>query len=60
MDKRIIAFIDTEIEKHKFHFNKNPISIDHVDFDEILLYAARFILVKRVLNILLFAKRMKI
>ena len=28
MDKRIIKFDDTEIEKYKFHQHRRPISID--------------------------------
>ena len=39
------------IDKHKFPYPKNPTLIDDVDIDEI-----RFVLVKRVLNTLLFTK----
>ena len=31
MDKKILKF-DTEIEKHKFHQHKIPISINNKDF----------------------------
>ena len=31
MDKEIIKFDDTEIEKHKFHQHKGPILIDNID-----------------------------
>ena len=31
MNKEIITFCDTEIEKLKFHCHKNPILIDDVD-----------------------------
>ena len=44
MDKKVIKFGDTEIEKHKFHQHKSPI---------------RFLLVKRVLSILLVTKMIK-
>ena len=37
MDKKIIAFRDTEIEKHKFHCHKNPILIDDVYINKITL-----------------------
>ena len=35
MDKKIIAFRDTEIEKHKFHCHKNPILIDDAYINKI-------------------------
>ena len=31
MYKAVIEFGDNEIEKHKFHYHKNPISIDGID-----------------------------
>ena len=31
MDKKVIKFGDTEIEKHKFRQHKSPISINSVD-----------------------------
>ena len=34
--QKIITFGWTEIEKHKFHKRKNPISIFNVDINEIL------------------------
>ena len=37
MDKKIIAFRDTEIEKHKFHCHKNPILIDDAYINKITL-----------------------
>ena len=37
MDKKTIAFGDTEIEKHKFHCHKNPSLIDDPDIDKILI-----------------------
>ena len=33
MGKEIITFIDTEVEKHKFHKGKSQISIDDVNVD---------------------------
>ena len=35
MDKKIIKFGDTEIEKHKFYQHKNPILITNIDINEI-------------------------
>ena len=37
MDKKIIAFRDTEIEKYKFHCHKNPILIDDAYINKITL-----------------------
>ena len=37
MDKKIIKFDDTEIEKYKFHQYKRPISIDNIDFNKIVV-----------------------
>ena len=36
MNKEILTFGDTQIEKHKFRY-KNPILIDDVDIDKILI-----------------------
>ena len=33
MNKNVITFGDTEIEKQKFHHSKYPINISNVDFD---------------------------
>ena len=55
MYKAVIEFGDNEIEKRKFHYHKNPISIDGIDLIKDW-YPARFCLVKRVLNILLITK----
>ena len=35
--KKIVAFSDTKIEKHNFHYLKNSILIDDVDIDKILI-----------------------
>ena len=35
MDLKIIKFDDTEIEEYKFHQNKNPFSINHIDINDI-------------------------
>ena len=35
MDKQIIKFDDTEIEKYKFHQYKSPISIGNIDVHKI-------------------------
>ena len=37
MDKKIIKFDDTEIEKYKFHQCKRPISIDNINFNKIVV-----------------------
>ena len=54
MDKKIIDFDDTE--KCKFYQHKSPISINHVDINEIVV-SISFLLVKKILNILLVTKR---
>ena len=46
MSKEIIKFDDTEIEKHKFHQHKNPISIYHVDINKIVA-SSKFCLGKK-------------
>ena len=33
MNKNVITFGGTEIEKQKFHYSKYPINISNVDFD---------------------------
>ena len=55
MYRKFITFGDTEIEKHKLHQNKSPISINNIDINEII----RFFLVKGVLNTLLVTKMVK-
>ena len=35
MDKKVIKFDDTEIEKQNFHQYKRPISIDNIDVNKI-------------------------
>ena len=37
MDKKIIKFDDTEIEKYKFHQHGSPIYIDNVDINKIVV-----------------------
>ena len=37
MDKKIITFDDTEIEKYIFHQYKRPNSIDNIDFNKIVV-----------------------
>ena len=53
MDKKIIKFGDTKFEKIK---QKSPISINNIDIRCLI----RFLSVKRVLNILLVTKMVKI
>ena len=57
MNKEILIFNDIVIDKRKFHYSKNPIFIDNVDIDKILI-SKRFLLVKRVKNALLVTKIM--
>ena len=58
MDKEIVTFGDTEVEKDKFHQYKTPISIYNVDISEIVVSTV-FLLIKKVLNILLGTKMVK-
>ena len=37
MDKTIIKFDDTEVEKYKFHQHKSPFLIDNIDINKILV-----------------------
>ena len=52
MDKKIINFSDTEIEKHKFHQHKRPISINNIDINTTVVP-------NKVLNISLVIKMVK-
>ena len=36
MDKKVITFGDTEIEKHEFHQHKSRILIDNMDINKIV------------------------
>ena len=38
MEKTIIKFGDTEIEKRKFHQNKRPISIKNININKIVVF----------------------
>ena len=38
MDKKIINFDNNEIEKYKFHQYKNPISINNIDINKIIVF----------------------
>ena len=58
MDKEILTFGDIQVEKHKFHQYKSPISINGVDISKIIV-SNRVSLVKKVLNILLGTKKVK-
>ena len=55
MDKKIIKFDDTEIEKYKFHQHKSPISIDNIVMNKIVVPITSH-MVKRILNIFLAIK----
>ena len=37
MEKTVIRFGDTEIEKQKFHQHKRPISIENIDVNKIVV-----------------------
>ena len=37
MDEKTIKLDDTEFEKHKFHQHKNPISINYIDINKIVV-----------------------
>ena len=37
MNKDIITFSNTDIEKRKFHYSKYPINIKNVDVDKIII-----------------------
>ena len=37
IDKKIIKFVDTEIEKQKFHQHKSPILITNIDINKIVV-----------------------
>ena len=49
MEKTIINFGDSEIEKQKFHQYNSPILINNIDISEILV-SVKVFLVKRVLR----------
>ena len=61
MDKKIMKFGETEIEKHKFHQDENRILIYNIDINKILEFAllTKFLMVKWVLNISLVTKMVK-
>ena len=59
MEKIIIKFGDTEIEKQIFQQHKRPISIKNIDINKIK-DVMRSLLVKRVLNISLAIKMLKL
>ena len=59
MEKIIIKFGDTEIEKQIFQQHKRPISMKNIDINKIK-DLMRSLLVKRVLNISLAIKMLKL
>ena len=58
INKEIITFGDIEIEKRKLHYHKNPILIDYLDIDKILIPSKVFSGEKKIINILLVTKMM--
>ena len=59
MEKKIIEFNYTEIEKCKFYQHESLILIDNIDINKIAVYLIRSLLLKRILNILLAIKVIK-
>ena len=59
MDKKIITFCDTEIEKLKFDQHKSPILINNIDINKIEVSNKVSFGKKRILNILLATKIVK-
>ena len=60
MNKNIIKFDNTEIEEHKFHQNKSPISINSLDINKIIgSNNNNFLMVNKILNNLLPIKLLK-
>ena len=55
MNKKIIKFGDTEIEKQKFQQHESSILINNIDINKII----GSLLVKRALNILLITSMLK-
>ena len=58
MDKNIIKFDSTEIEKYKFHQHKSSFLIANIDINKIVV-SSKVSFGKRVLNILLAMKMLK-
>ena len=58
MDKNIIKFDSTEIEKYKFHQHKNSFLVGNIDINKTVL-SSKVSFGKRVLNILLVMKMLK-
>ena len=52
MGKEIITFGNTEIEKYIFHHYKNPIFLEDIDTNNILI-SNKLLLVKKIINTLL-------
>ena len=59
MDKVIIKFGDTEIEKQKSHQHNSPISINTIDINKIAPSNKVSLFVKKLLNISLATKMLK-
>ena len=58
INKEIITFGDIEIEKRRLHYHKNPILIDSLDIDKILIPSKVSSGEKKNINILLVTKMM--
>ena len=53
----ILTFTDIEIEKLKFHHNKNPILMDDININKILI--SHKVYYKKGINIVLVTKKIK-
>ena len=58
MEKTVIKFGDSEIDKRKFHKYKKPISVKNIDINKIVV-SNKTSLVKSVSNVLLDKKILK-
>ena len=58
MDKKIIKFDDTEIERYKFHHYKRPISINDINVNKTVV-SNKISSGKMILNNLLAIKMLK-
>ena len=57
MSKKLLTFGDIEIEKNTFYSYKTLIFLRYVDIEKVL-YLKRFLLVKKIINILLVTLKM--
>ena len=53
MGKEILTFVNIEIEKNKFYYNKNPAPLTDLNIEKVLVSNKIFYLVKKSINTLL-------